>query len=409
MMRKGVLIIGNHPPPFGGVPVHIEYLSRYLVEKNWDVHVLTGKTQPRSAEKNGYRVYSDGRSRKQKRVDILRFFFKTRKIAYLRFFRSIRSTSPDMFWFDYMSRVSLGGRIIEGNDIKVISAYNLHRGATVGAILSSVYKLPLVVTNFGEIYDCRDFLTKHMDMFKFSFLQVTRFLAMSQHCADGYRMLGLNQKVDVVPYGVDVQKFTPRSNGSMLRKLIGGSQDDTVVLFIGRMVRDMGLHTLLEAIPEVLKADHRVQFVIAGAKGDLTLCALNLSKSHKNRIFVFPDVSPDELPLFYGGSDILVVPTRSERACGSLAAIEAMASGVPVIASRIGGIPEIIEDGKTGMLIKPEDPSELSRSILCLFHNKETSRRMGKLGRERAKNIYDKELTSQKIENIFEELSRTRL
>lgn len=398
-LRKGILLIGNYPPPFGGVPRHIEYLAPYLVEKGWDVHILSGGS--RGIEyKNGFTIYKP--SRRLKIFSIAKSLLKSKRGSCLNLKSVLKFSYRD--WLRYRSYIDVGREIIEKNDIRIISTYNLYGYAPVGAGLSGEYGIPLVVTNFGEIYSHNTFLKKNMELVSYVCKVTKRFLAMSHHCAESYKLLGLSPNVEVIPYGVDIKKFSPMSDGLKIRNKFGLNNEDKVMLYVGRLVRDMGLHALLETIPQILQADERIKFFFVGEKGHLLSSALQLSRKYKKSIFLIPSVPFEDLPLYYAASTIVVVPTQGERACGSLAALEAMATGKPVIASNVGGIPEIVIDRETGILIPPEDSSALKEATLSLLKNESFIKKMGIFGRKRVETLFDKDKTNQKIEHIFKDV-----
>jgi len=398
--RKSILLIGNYPPPFGGVPRHLESLAPYLTSKGWNVHILSGGRGGIEC-REGITVYRLGRNKKLRSfiVSPLRL-----KIAGGLKLKSVMTSSPRQ-WMGYMFRVAVGREIVENCGASLISAYNLLSGAPVGAVLSEQYGIPLAATNFGEIYSHTNYLKKNQEMVKYICTRAKKLLAISYHCAQSYKLLGLTPEVQVLPYGVRTEVFSPKNDGGKIRRALGIEKSDKVVLFVGRMITDMGLHTLMEAIPQILSINSRVKFVIVGATGDLLPSAQRLAERYKKNVFVFPDVPFTELPAYYAGSTIVTVPTRGHRACGSLAALEGMATGKPIIASEVGGIPEIVVDGKTGLLIPTDRPDILADSIMKLTKDENLLIEMGACARERVKSFFDEHKILQKIEQLFSEIA----
>lgn len=399
MKKKSILIIGNYPPPFGGVPRHIEYLAPYLVEKGWDVHVLSGGYSG-IEYKNGITIYKTKLT--SKIFSMINYLFESKRENSFKL-RYAKSDSV-IYWLKRMAFISIGRKIIEKKGISIICAYNLYSYAPIGAVLSKEYGVPLAVTNFGEIYSNTEFLKKNIKIVNYVCNVSKKLLAMSNHCAESYKLLGLSPIVEVIPYGVDISRFSPKIAGSKIRNKLGINSEDKLVLYVGRLIRDMGLHTLLESIPQVIHADEKIKFLIVGEKGELLPVASQLSEKYKKNIFLMPNVPFEELPLYYAASTIVVAPTQGNRACGSLASIEAMSTGKPVIASNVGGIPEIVIDGETGVLVPPEDSFALIKAVLSLLKDESLIEKMGKLGRERVEKIFDERKTDQKIEQIFEKL-----
>jgi glycosyltransferase involved in cell wall biosynthesis len=98
--------------------------------------------------------------------------------------------------------------------------------------------------------------------------------------------------------------------------------------------------------------------------------------------------------------DVYVQPSRDEAL--GIAAIEAMAMGKPVVAARVGGLPEVVIEGSTGLLFAPEDASGLSEAVIGLFHEPRVRVAMGRTGRERARQVFDLEKTMSQLERIYQ-------
>lgn len=402
--KMSILIIGNYPPPFGGVPRHIEYLVPFLVRNGWDVHVLSGG-RTETVCKDGFTLYRlDRNSYIWGTLSSLVYALLTPGQRYRFNFKLILRTYPGAY-LRYVSFISMGRKIIKKNKINIISAYNLYTYAPIGAVLSEEYNIPLFVTNFGEIYSMRSMFEKNLEFFKYVHEVPKKLLAMSRHCADSYKLLGFSPSVEVIPYGVNISSFSPSNDRYKIRQNLGITNNDLVVAFVGRMNKDMGLHTLLDAIMHLLQINEKLKFIIVGEKGELLPVALDLAKKYINNVFVIPSVSFENLPLYYAAATIVIAPTQGDRACGSLAAIEAMATAKPVIAAKVGGIPEIVIDGETGLLIKPGNIAVLVDAVLKLLKDEAMIKRMGQAGRKRVEDMFDEERLDQIIEQRFREFA----
>lgn len=398
-MNKRILIFGNYPPPFGGIPSHLESLCPFLVENGWQVHVVSGGKGGVVKSDEGIAVY---------KLSIFRVLmspsqpFKTIRVLLNPPFVGLLRHNLKM-WLRLFVYISIGRKLLDRNRIDLISAYNLINYGAVAAILSREYRIPLVVTNFGEIYSERLFLLRHLDIVDFICDTANKLLAMSHHCANSYYLLDRDPDVTVVPYGVDTERFNTTIDIDVARRELGITQKDPLVLlYLGRMNRDMGLHIFLQAIPELLDRSDSVRVLIAGERGELTDDADRIGQSHRDRVLVEERVPYDRLEAYYAAASIVVVPTIGMRACGSLTSIEAMACGKPVVGSCVGGIPEIIIDGVTGVLIPPEDPRAMSRAIEDLSNDVNLMSGMGALGRQRALQHFSQSTTNGQIGMIFQ-------
>jgi rhamnosyl/mannosyltransferase len=398
----GILLVGNYPPPFGGVPKHLEDLVPYLVRTGWDVHVLSGGTTGFQGG-NGFTVYRDPRPRLTRRLATLRFLGRASIRGRASPALAALGRLPPAVWAAVMTRVSLAARIIESHDIQVISAYNLLSGAPVGAVAAEMYHLPLVVTNLGEIYSHRELVDRQLSMIRHVTRVATALTSLTRHCAQSYRELGLSPEVRVLHYGIDRHRFAAADGDGRIRLRFSIPPDADVLLFVGRMVRDMGLHVLLEALPALLGAHSSLHVLVAGASGELREQVEAAVARWPGRVASAIDVPEEELPLFFAAATIVVAPTLGARACGSLAAAEAMAAGKPVVATRVGGIPEYVSDGETGLLVPPGDSGALVGAVLGLLGDRSKLAEFGLRGRERVAQLFDGEHANAQLERLFRE------
>lgn len=402
MSGPAILLIGNYPPPFGGVPKHLEGLVPFLAGRGWRVQVLAGGTGP-DVHGDGFTVHRDRRAALWRRASTIAYLaglaVRGRAGPAL---AAARRMSPHV-WAAIMTRVHLAAQLIERHDVRLISAYNLLAGAPVGAIVAELYHLPLVITNLGEIYSHRALVLRELGMIEHAISRATVLTSLTHHCADSYREVGLTPTVRVLHYGIDVPRFADAA-GEEGRHRLGWPSSAPVVLYVGRLVRDMGLHTLLAAAPSMLEAAPEARLLIVGANGDLRPDAERLAALHPDRVALRVDVPEAELPLMYAAATLVVVPTLGHRACGSLAAAEAMAAGKPVVATRVGGIPEYVADDETGLLIPPDDPAALASAATALLRDRERLARFGAAGRARVEARFDAERTNAALERLFRSL-----
>jgi glycosyltransferase involved in cell wall biosynthesis len=207
----------------------------------------------------------------------------------------------------------------------------------------------------------------------------------------------------VLHYGIDRHRFAAADGDGRIRLRFSIPPDADVLLFVGRMVRDMGLHVLLEALPALLGAHSSLHVLVAGASGELREQVEAAVARWPGRVASAIDVPEEELPLFFAAATIVVAPTLGARACGSLAAAEAMAAGKPVVATRVGGIPEYVSDGETGLLVPPGDSGALVGAVLGLLGDRSKLAEFGLRGRERVAQLFDGEHANAQLERLFRE------
>jgi glycosyltransferase involved in cell wall biosynthesis len=398
---RGILLIGNFPPPFGGIPTHLAYLAPFLSARGWDVHVLSTKYRPTSPERvDGFTVHSPRPSTRMARLKLM-----AGQARRLRHHFGFALHTP----WEYYRCVDLyriAREIIVSQNILVISAYHLLPAGLVGVWASRAFSIPLVTTIFGELYAQPEVYHKRHREVEAIFETSRRILSCSGHCARSAAQFGLSREVGVVYYGIDTMRFHPRRDGGTIRSGLRLAPTDRVVLFVGRLTHEMGVSVLLQSIPEVLRIRPDTRFILAGRAGELLPLALESRDRHAGRVAVMSDIPDEQMPNLYSVATIVVVPSLNSRACLGLAIAEGMAAGKPVVVSAVGGGPEVATDGETGLLVPPGDSTALARALLRLIDDDDAIARMGAQGRAAAEERFDKDLTNRAMERHFEEVAR---
>ncbi len=192
----------------------------------------------------------------------------------------------------------------------------------------------------------------------------------------------------VIPYGVDVATFSPDpARRSLWRQKLGIPEEAPLLLGVGRMATKKGFAVLIEILPALLAGNPELRVVLAGG-GDLLAGFQAATQAWKDRVFFPGSVLRDTLPDLYRAADLFVLPAVHD-AKGNVdglpnVILEAMASGLPVVATAISGIPLAVEDGRTGRLIPERDAPALLGVIQGLLADPATARHLGEQGRRKA-------------------------
>ena len=390
MKRPNVLIIGNYPPPYGGVPHHIERLAGHLVENGWICHVLSGGAS--GYETDGkLHVYKPNYSIKA--TAILRQLFGKSLHYWLRPRALIFSETK--LWIRYLIYASVGEEIIRKNDIQVIVTYNVLSYGPVGSYLSEKFDIPHIINIFGEVY-------KHQSMLKcrkfFSGILSSSccLLSCSSHCGNSIKKLGVNQAVETVTYGINTNHFRPGVCENLRKYLKIGNEK--VVLFVGRLSKEMGLDSFMAAAQLNTTQFPTVRFIMVGQPGDLLDEVKQQCKALSGQFLIITSVPYVDLPYYYRLASVVVVPSRGDRTCSSLAAMEAMATRKAVVGYAIGGIPEIILNEVNGLLVEPENVQDLARAISRLLQDENLSDRLAHSAYLQAQSVFDENLVNIKME-----------
>lgn len=164
---------------------------------------------------------------------------------------------------------------------------------------------------------------------------------------------------------------------------------------IGRLREEKGHRYLLKAIPQIVTSQPDIVFVIVGdgsLQGELQALARQLGVAQNVKFVGFRN----DIPRVLKTCDLFVLPSVSEGL--GTAVLEAAVAGIPIIATRVGGIPDIIQDGEHGLLVQPRSPEGLSQRILELYHDRARGRELARRGREFVlKNFSEKHLVDKTL------------
>jgi D-inositol-3-phosphate glycosyltransferase len=194
------------------------------------------------------------------------------------------------------------------------------------------------------------------------------------------------EKTCTIPPGVDTSLFRPIAR-STARARTGLDQDRAIVLFVGRIDPIKGIDVLLGAAQILANGQHVPRYVFVGGDldeaglpvGPLAAVAAEAKRLGVDEICHFAGSQPqDELPLYYSAADVVAVPSRYESF--GLVAVEAMACGTPVVASRAGGLTFTVEDGETGLLVAQGDHDALAQALHTLLADEAKRKYMGSMG-----------------------------
>ncbi len=225
--------------------------------------------------------------------------------------------------------------------------------------------------------------------------QVDGVVAISEKIASLLAEGGVNrEKIRVIHSGIDPQPFQRENvdEPNSTRLIVG-----TVAVLEQRK----GHRFLLEAAKILKDQGIRLRYLFAGEGAERNyLERLVLKWGLQDEVAFIGFVS--DIPSFLAGIDIFVLPSLYEGL--GVSVIEAMAAGKPVVASRVGGVPESVEDHITGLLVPPGDPPALARVISNLLSQRETLERMGMKGRKRVQRHFTLELMAKRNEEFYYEL-----
>jgi len=223
-----------------------------------------------------------------------------------------------------------------------------------------------------------------------------RLMSSSHHLARATcEYAGLaQQRVVTNHWGVELDRFGPP----------GTPSDEPVVGFVKSLQPHYGPRTLLTAFAEVVQAVPGAKLLMAGRVDELRTELENQAAGLgiSSKIEWLGHVDYDEVPGLFRRMGVSAMP--STREAFGMAAIESQAIGVPVVASTVGGLPEVVVDGQTGLLVPPDDPPALARALIRVLSDRKLRHRLGRQGRAHVEANFDFNATVDRMVATYEEM-----
>ncbi len=279
-------------------------------------------------------------------------------------------------------------KIIKDEEIDILHCNSAMTSLTA-CISSKITGRAKVVSTIHNTFDL-DFLRKKMRKMGDVVVVVCKFIG---------ELYGVKkEKLRIIYNGIDLDEFSSKKDG-WIRKEYGISEKNFFAGFFGGFSWRKGGRYFLDSLPLVLKKRRDVVYIFVGGYEDEIKSAEERYKEfHKNLLFLGRRF---DVPRIMKEMDILVVPSVSEATPTVI--FEGYACGVPVIATRVGGIPEVVKENETGILIPPEDPFSIAEWVLRLCEDTPLREKLSKNALE-ASRYYSKERMVEDYEGVFLEV-----
>ncbi len=377
---KVLQLTQRFPPAFGGVEDHVNRLARGLGQAGIEVEVATTDLL---------------RDIPLQRIDgaLGSFPFRVRRFRAHKFLdipHGLGIAAPAMAWEALSSRA----------DLLHAHAYGFFP-TWAGGLGGLLNRSAVVITphsDAGGSSVTKRWFDRVVPVF--TLRRATRVIALTRREAAFLETLGVHKdRIAVIPNGIDVGEFAGIDTDRP-------SSGTATALYVGRIYpRQKGLETLLRALALLHPDELRLRIVGEDWDGADTLRALGRKLGLLHRVEFVGRVPRDALIREYARADLLVLPSLFEPF--GIVLLEAMAAGLPVVASRVGGIPDVVEDDETGLLVDPSDPEALAGALRALASNPARRRTMGLRGRERAA-AYSWDSLIPKVMRVYEEALQER-
>ena len=212
-------------------------------------------------------------------------------------------------------------------------------------------------------------------------------------------------KIVVIRNGISPSNFSTKGRRAILRRVLGLAPSDRLVAVFSRLNRMKGVNYFLDAAVLLSRSFPDVHFLVVGdgaSKTELEEQACRLGLAQR---IVFTGFRSD-VPDLLSESAISVLPSLSEGTSNTL--LESMAAGIPVVATRVGGNPEVIEDGVSGLLVPVRDPAALATAMGRLLEDEELAARLGQAGQRRVQELFSLEGSVRQTEQLYRSLAETK-
>ncbi len=298
-------------------------------------------------------------------------------------------------------------KTIKSNDLIHVHGHP-YPSSFLASEIAKRYSKPLVLTQHNTFIEYNNAWTtveKLNDILigKHVIKKADKIIAVSNATKNYVVSLGADpEKIEVLHNGVDLVRFRPISKvKDEMRRELGIFKDERVVLTVRRLVFKNGIDTLLESAEIAVKKNPKLVFVVVGKGPDFKQVKEKIKQSGLQRNFRLTGfVSDEDLPSYYNVADLFVLPSKSGEGL-PLVALEAMACGLPVIATNVGGISEVLDED-FGKLVPPDLPDSLAEALLDFFQKDLATLKKDLRKRMEQKYSWDKNV--EKLCKIYEEL-----
>lgn len=215
------------------------------------------------------------------------------------------------------------------------------------------------------------------------------------------RRLGYYGQIKLVPNGVDLERFDVENlslKSKAIKATLGIASDAPIIISVSRLVGKNGMEDLIRGFAQLARSDAHLFILGEGALQERLESVARETDAHE-RMHFLGTVPHAEVPNYIGIADVFVRPSLSEGQGVSF--IEAMAMGVPIVATPMGGIPDFLKDGETGLFCQPHDPTSVATAIERLLEDQELRARVIENAYRLVKERYSWEKIVQEMDAIF--------
>lgn len=269
-------------------------------------------------------------------------------------------------------------------------------------LIKKLLKKPYVV--YGRGSDIYIYLSPRLRklLAKLALMDADAVIALTNDMKQALQKLH-RREVILIPNGVDIDKFSTLSREEARRKF-NIKDNERMLIFVGRLTPIKGVKFLIEAMALIRQQHPEARLLIVGdGEERQNLEELAEKLNLKKWVSFLGQIPSERIPEYMVASDIFVLPSLSEGF--PLTILEAMASGLPIVTTRVRGLPEIVKDSENGFLVEPQNPGQIADKVLLVLNDDDLRERMAKNNWQRAKQ-YSWQNVAKSLEEIYCRVTR---
>jgi glycosyltransferase involved in cell wall biosynthesis len=408
--RMKVLSITSAYPRYDGDPTapFMESITRHIAARGHEIHMLLPAnrewTRPAHEGDLHYHLY---------RYSPLRSWtpwgYSESLEAGVKIRRPLYALAPLVL----LSALRAAKSLLSRERFDLVHAHWVVPNGPIGALIARRHRLPLVISLHGSDISVAQRSGWIGRLTRSSFAHAAAVTAPSEDLLERARRLGATGLLELIPYGADVDAFAadPAETRGM-REQLGAAADETVVCAVGRFVHWKGFEYLIEAFAKASVALPQLRLVFVG-DGDLRESLEVRAKSlGVSKTVTFAGMaSRNEMPGYLAAADIVVVPSiHYDGYVDGLpnVALETMAAGKPLVATRVGGLPQLVQSGENGLLVDERDSDALADAIATLAGDPDLRSRLGENGRTLIRESMNWDTVAARFEAVYERVTRNQ-
>lgn len=371
-MKKILIFSTAYYPLVGGAEVAVKEITDRIDNIYFDMITLRLDKKPASPSQGGSPKFEKIGNINVYRVGGAKLFFPI--IVCLKATRLHKKNNYDAIWAIMAAYAGFGALFFKLFHPKIPYLLTLQEGDPIEYIKK---KVRFVYPLFSKIFTKADYIQ-----------------AISNYLANWGRDMGAKCPVEVVPNGVDINKF--KSQISNLK-----NTEEKILITASRLVKKNAIDDVIKALQYL---PENVKFLILGDGPEKENYSLLVTRyGLQKRVSFLGFIDHSEMMKYFEKADIFIRPSLSEGMGNSF--VEAMAVGIPVIATPVGGIPDFLKDGETGLFCKVNNPKSIAEKVKLYFKNDELREKIIKNAKEMVIKNYDWNLIAKNMrEKVFERL-----